>query len=108
VRIGDGASVGTGAILLPGTRVGEGAFVSAGALVRGDVPAASVVLADGSPGGPVTHLAHLPAGIAHPWMTHFTEPYPPEALPRIEALRERVMAAARQVPRAARGRAAHA
>ena len=104
VRIGDGAAIGTGAILLPGTRVGTGAFVSAGALVRGVVPDASVVLSDGSPGGPVTHLAHLPAGITHPWMTHFTDPYPPEALGRIEALRERVLAAARDVPRRQRTR----
>jgi acetyltransferase-like isoleucine patch superfamily enzyme len=104
VHIGEGASVGTGAILLPGARIGTGAFVSAGAIVRGAVPDASVVLADGSPGGPVTHLAHLPARIAHPWTGHFTEPYPPEAGERIAALHERVLAAAREVPRRQSGR----
>jgi UDP-3-O-[3-hydroxymyristoyl] glucosamine N-acyltransferase len=104
VHIGEGASIGTGAILLPGARVGVGAFVSAGTLVRGSVPDASVLLADGRPGGPVTHLAHPPAGIAHPWMTHFAGAYPPEAQERIAALHARVLAAAREVPRAARRR----
>jgi acetyltransferase-like isoleucine patch superfamily enzyme len=104
VQVGDGASIGTGAILLPGARIGVGAFVSAGALVRGNVPDASVLLPDGSAGGPVTHLAHLPAGIAHPWMTHFADAYPPEAQERIAALHARVIAAARGVPRRQRTR----
>jgi acetyltransferase-like isoleucine patch superfamily enzyme len=34
VVIGDGADIGTGAILLPGVSVGEGAVIGAGALVR--------------------------------------------------------------------------
>lgn len=36
--IEDDASIGAGAILLPGVRVGKGAFVAAGAVVERDVP----------------------------------------------------------------------
>ena len=43
VRVGRGADVGVGAILLPGVTVGEGAIVGAGAVVAEDVPAQSVV-----------------------------------------------------------------
>lgn len=43
VRIGDGADIGIGAILLPGTTVGAGAVVGAGSVVMGDVPALAVV-----------------------------------------------------------------
>lgn len=43
VLIGDGADIGVGAILLPGTSVGRGAVVGAGAVVTGDVPDFAVV-----------------------------------------------------------------
>lgn len=33
VRIGNGASIGAGAVVLPGVRIGEGAMVAAGAVV---------------------------------------------------------------------------
>lgn len=36
-RIGDGAAIGAGAILLPGVRIGEGAMIAAGAIVTSDV-----------------------------------------------------------------------
>lgn len=42
VVIEDGAAIGAGAILLPGTRVREGAVVAAGAVARGVIPAGSV------------------------------------------------------------------
>ena len=42
VRIGDGADLGAGAILLPGVAVGEGAVIGAGAVVTRDVPAGAV------------------------------------------------------------------
>lgn len=42
VIIEDGAAIGAGAILLPGTHVGEGAVVAAGAVVRGNIPAGVV------------------------------------------------------------------
>jgi acetyltransferase-like isoleucine patch superfamily enzyme len=38
VRIGDGADIGAGAILLPGVAVGAGAVVGAGSVVTADVP----------------------------------------------------------------------
>lgn len=42
--IGAGASIGAGAILVPGVSIGEGAMIGAGALVTRDVPAFSVVI----------------------------------------------------------------
>ena len=42
--IGRGASIGAGAILLPGVSVGEGAMVGAGAVVTKDVPPFTVVI----------------------------------------------------------------
>ena len=46
-RIRCGASIGIGAIVLPGVEVGEGALVGAGAVVTKDVPPGAVVI--GSP-----------------------------------------------------------
>lgn len=43
IRIGDGADIGTGAIVLPGVSIGRGAIVGAGAVVTRDVPAETVV-----------------------------------------------------------------
>jgi acetyltransferase-like isoleucine patch superfamily enzyme len=43
VRIGRGALLSTGAIVLPGRRIGAGAVVAAGAVVTADVPARTVV-----------------------------------------------------------------
>ncbi|MFT5358367.1 MAG: UDP-2-acetamido-3-amino-2,3-dideoxy-glucuronate N-acetyltransferase, partial [Polyangiales bacterium] len=39
-----GASIGAGAVVLPGVRVGAGAMVGAGAVVTGDVPAGATVI----------------------------------------------------------------
>lgn len=39
VRIGNQASIGAGAIVLPGRSIGDGAMISAGAVVERDVPA---------------------------------------------------------------------
>lgn len=50
VIIEDGAAIGAGAILLPGTHVGEGAVVAAGAVARGNIPAGTVY--PGRPGSP--------------------------------------------------------
>jgi len=41
-----GASIGAGAVILPGITIGEGAMVGAGAIVAKDVPAHSVVRSD--------------------------------------------------------------
>jgi UDP-2-acetamido-3-amino-2,3-dideoxy-glucuronate N-acetyltransferase len=42
--VADGASIGAGAVLLPGIRVGRGAMVGAGAVVTKDVPANAIVV----------------------------------------------------------------
>jgi len=51
VVIEDDVWIGSGAIVLPGTRVGRGAVVAAGAVVSRDVPAMSVVA--GVPAKPI-------------------------------------------------------
>lgn len=43
VEIGPGCWIGTGAVILPGTRIGRNVVVAAGAVVRGEVPDHSVV-----------------------------------------------------------------
>ena len=47
VRIGEGADIGVGAVVLPGRCIGRGAIVGAGAVVTADVPDGAVVA--GSP-----------------------------------------------------------
>ena len=47
VRIGEGADIGVGAVVLPGRCIGRGAIVGAGAVVTEDVPDGAVVA--GSP-----------------------------------------------------------
>lgn len=47
VTIGDGASIGAGAIVMPGVRIGARAMVGAGAIVTEDVPDDAVAV--GSP-----------------------------------------------------------
>ena len=42
--IESGASIGAGAVILPGLRIGVGALVGAGAVVTRDVPAGAVVM----------------------------------------------------------------
>jgi acetyltransferase-like isoleucine patch superfamily enzyme len=38
VKIGDGADIGVGAVILPGVEVGEGAIIGAGSVVTKNVP----------------------------------------------------------------------
>jgi acetyltransferase-like isoleucine patch superfamily enzyme len=55
VVIEDGAWIGTGAAILPGVTIGRGSVVSAGSVVRGDVPANTLV-----EGVPATIVRELP------------------------------------------------
>ncbi len=43
VSIGSGSWIGAGVVILPGTTIGEHVTVAAGSVVRGDIPARSVV-----------------------------------------------------------------
>lgn len=47
VRVGDGASIGANAVILPGVTIGVGAMVAAGAVVDRNVPEHHVVGRDG-------------------------------------------------------------
>lgn len=47
VIVGDGASIGANATILPGVSIGAGAMIAAGATVSRDVPAASLYRASG-------------------------------------------------------------
>jgi len=51
VRIGSGAFLGVGSMVLPGVTVGENAYVAAGAVVISDVPPRTLVV--GNPARPV-------------------------------------------------------
>lgn len=48
VIIGDYSFVGTGSIVMPGTKIGRGCVIGAGTVVRGEIPDFSIVV--GSPG----------------------------------------------------------
>lgn len=53
-HIAEGASIGAGAVILPGVTIGRGAMVGAGAVVTGDVAPGSVVV-----GNPARHVRWL-------------------------------------------------
>jgi acetyltransferase-like isoleucine patch superfamily enzyme len=57
----DGASLGSGAIILGGVRIGAGALVGAGAVVTHDVPPGATVV-----GSPARPLARDSQGVAIP------------------------------------------
>lgn len=59
VTIGDGAVIGTRAVLMPGSNVGEGAVVSAGSVVTGPVKPHTLVF--GNPARPLKELKPPPA-----------------------------------------------
>ena len=55
VRIGTGAWIGAGAVILPGTEVGEGCVIAAGAVARGTLEPHTVY--GGVPAKPIRELA---------------------------------------------------
>jgi UDP-2-acetamido-3-amino-2,3-dideoxy-glucuronate N-acetyltransferase len=56
-----GASIGGGAVVLPGVRIGTGAMVGAGAVVTSDVPANAVVV-----GNPASIVRYVEDGLPEP------------------------------------------
>jgi acetyltransferase-like isoleucine patch superfamily enzyme len=78
------AVVSAGATIFPGVEVGEGAVVGACALVREDVPPATVVV--GVPSRVVGRAEDVRCAAGqldtvYPWWTHFRRGYPAGALP---------------------------
>lgn len=52
--VGEGASIGAGAVILPGIIIGENSMIGAGAVVTRNVPAGAIVV--GNPGRIVGHV----------------------------------------------------
>lgn len=48
VQVGDGASIGANAVVLPGVMIGAGAMIAAGAVASKNVPAEHLLARDGS------------------------------------------------------------
>jgi acetyltransferase-like isoleucine patch superfamily enzyme len=70
--VSTGASIGGGAVILPGIRIGRGAMVGAGAVVTRDVPANAVVV-----GNPARIRGYVHEGATPPASTeHLLEPRP--------------------------------
>lgn len=75
--IGKGASIGAGAILLPGVSVGEGAMVGAGAVVTKDVAPFTVVV--GNPARVVRAVADAERVPDHPDLRAMPNTAPPSS-----------------------------
>lgn len=61
--IGSKVFIGVGAILLPGVRIGDGATIGAGALVSKDVPAGALVMARGVRGEVEPRILTIPGPV---------------------------------------------
>jgi UDP-3-O-[3-hydroxymyristoyl] glucosamine N-acyltransferase len=97
VTIEDGVVVCIGVLLMPGAVLRKGAFICAGARAGGEVPPGAVV--EGPRGqirSHVSQMVHMETQIVHPWMRHYYDAYPPEAQPRIQALRDEILAQRRR------------
>lgn len=62
--IGDGASIGGGAVILPGLKIGEGAMIGAGAVVTQSVPAYAITV-----GNPARIIGYVDHGKGAPFAT---------------------------------------
>jgi UDP-3-O-[3-hydroxymyristoyl] glucosamine N-acyltransferase len=96
VTILDGAVLAVGVTPLPGTVVGKGAFISAGSQISGVIPDAAVY-ANGKIVCGVHRLRSLEHGISHPWMNHFKDAYPEESWPKLDALRDEIIQASKNL-----------
>ena len=83
VTVGDGAVICTSSVILPGAQLGRGAFIAALSRAKGHIPAGALVVGESKIIGTVDRLKHKPSGKQHPWMTHASDNYPPEAKDRI-------------------------
>ncbi len=93
-RIGHGAAVCTGSVVLPRSIIGDGAFIGAMTRVGGEVPSGALVV--GNPGqvvGSVRRLKDRETGKQHPWFGHHADAYPAAAQNRIRELLLQVGAA---------------
>lgn len=59
VRVGKGAHIGMGTILLPGVTIGEGAIVGAGSVVTKDIPPYTIAV--GAPAKVIREISERPA-----------------------------------------------
>lgn len=59
ITIGNGAWIGTGAIILSGVSIGEGAVIGAGSVVTGNIPAGAIAV--GNPARVIKHRDDLKA-----------------------------------------------
>lgn len=84
--VDEGAVVAMNCVLIAGIRLGIGSFVGANSTVSRDVPDAMALV-----GGKLRLVTDLTwQGYSYPWTGYFRE-YPAEAIPRIEALHQRIM-----------------
>ena len=91
--IEDGVVVCVGVVVLPGAILRKGSFVSANSIASGEIPEGGVVAGtDGKIVSHVSHLVDLENNIQHPWMGHFAHAYPEQTWPRLESLREDILA----------------
>ncbi|AOW12649.1 hypothetical protein LPB072_07120 [Hydrogenophaga crassostreae] len=59
---------------------------------HGNVPAGALVVGNqGKIAGTIRKLKHKETGKQHPWMSHFSDYYPPEAQMKIEELHKLVL-----------------
>lgn len=84
----EGAVITIDCIVIAGVRLGIGSFVGANTTVTRDIPDGMALV--GGKLKPVTELSWH--GYSYPWTGYYHE-YPPEALPRIEKLHQRILAA---------------